>query len=89
MRDKGLEVFLTTLFGIGGITILLLVWTEPGSLFQRIITTIVGSVGLIWALTKALSLLSIKRRINRQKRQQNVENPPTWSQNILRTRLPD
>ena len=56
MRDKGLGIFLMVLFGMGGITILILAWAWPMPLPERILATSVGSIGLVWVLTRALLL---------------------------------
>ena len=74
MKDKGLNIFLSVLFGISGIAILLLAWTEPASLLERILTTAIGSVGLIWAFSRALPLVFTIRRFSHQSHQQDVEN---------------
>ena len=55
MMDKGLGIFLMLLFGMGGITILILAWVQSMPVSQRILTTFVGSTGvlgggLIWLL---------------------------------------
>ena len=57
------------LFGISGIAILLLSWMGPASLSERIVTTAIGSVGLIWAFSRALPLISILRGVNHKKDQ--------------------
>jgi len=36
MRDKGLGIFLMVLFGMGGITILILAWVQPMPVAERI-----------------------------------------------------
>ena len=54
MRDKSLDIFLMVLFGIGGITILVLAWLQPMPLTDRILTTFVGSIGLVWVSIRAL-----------------------------------
>ena len=64
MNDKGLQLFLTVTFGIGGIAILVLAWpfAYPVTLQGRILTTLIGSVGLVWALIKTLSLMPMLHR---------------------------
>ena len=64
MRDKGLDIFLSVLFGISGITILVLAWTQSVSLSERILTTTIGSVGIIWASIKTLPLVSLPGKID-------------------------
>ncbi|MFC1982440.1 hypothetical protein ACFLV5_01430 [Chloroflexota bacterium] len=60
MKDKSLVIFLMTVFGVSGITILMLAWLWPMSSSERIMTTFIGSTGLFMALTKAMLLRSIK-----------------------------
>ena len=52
MKDKSLGIFLMVLFGVGGITILILTWAQPMSLADRILATFVAVTGLGWALTR-------------------------------------
>ncbi len=54
IRDKSLDIFLMVLFGMGGITILILAWAQPMLLPERILTTSVGSMGLLWVFVRAL-----------------------------------
>jgi len=63
IRDKALDIFLMMLFGMGGITILILAWAQPMLLPERILTTSVGSVGLFWVLIRALSLIAMRARM--------------------------
>ena len=74
MRDKGLDIFLTVLFGISGIMIVLLAWMQPASLSERILTTAIGSVGLMWVLIKTLPLISMLRNAGHRKHLQDVES---------------
>ena len=60
MRDKGLSIFLMVLLGMGGIAILVLAWTRPMPLFDRILTSSVGSIGLGWVVIQALFLTSVR-----------------------------
>jgi polyferredoxin len=53
MRDKSLDIFLMVLFGIGGIIILVLAWLQPMPLTDRIVTTSIGSIGIVWVLIRA------------------------------------
>ena len=64
MRDKSLDIFLMMLFGIGGITILILAWARPMPLPERILTTSVGSIGLFGALIRVLLMMSVRAKIN-------------------------
>jgi len=49
MRDKSLGVFLTVLFGISGMAVLLLVWLLPTLESERTMAIFVGSAGLLVA----------------------------------------
>ena len=53
MRDKSLDILLMALFGASGIAILLLAWLQPMADSERILTTLIGSVGLLLASIKA------------------------------------
>jgi hypothetical protein len=64
VRDKTLDIFLMVLFGIGGIAILILAWTRPMSLAERILTTSIGSIGISWALVRAVILLLMRAKIS-------------------------
>ena len=58
MRDKSLDILLMTLFGTSGIVILLLAWLQPMADSERILTTLIGSVGLLLASIKAKQVKS-------------------------------
>ena len=64
MRDKSLNIWLIVLFGISGLTVLLLTWlgTMPGA--DRILATLLGAVGLFMALGRALMLKSSHSRMD-------------------------
>ena len=53
MRDKSLGTFLMILFGISGMAVLVLAWLWPTLESDRIMATLVGSAGLLVALTQA------------------------------------
>lgn len=53
MRDRALDIFMMVLFGMGGITILILAWAQPMPLLERILTTSVGAIGISWVLVRA------------------------------------
>ena len=59
MKDRSLGIFFVTVFGILGIAILMLAWLWPMPASERIMTTFIGSTGLLVALTRALLLRSI------------------------------
>ncbi len=56
MKDKSMEVFLAGLFGILGLTIIILAWVRPMPESERILTTIIGSMGLLLAVGRGLFL---------------------------------
>ncbi len=56
MKDKSMEVFLAVLFGILGLAIIVLAWVRPMPDSERILTTLIGSVGLLLALGQGLFL---------------------------------
>ena len=60
MRDKSLGMFLVVLFGISGITVLMLAWVQPMAASERILATLIGSSGLFVALVRALLLKSLR-----------------------------
>ena len=51
MKDRGLDILLIVLFGVGGITILILTWVIP--LSEKIMPIFVGTLGLMWAFWRA------------------------------------
>ena len=64
MKDKSLDILLVVLFGLSGMTILTLAWVQPMVISERILTIIIGSIGLIVSLTKWLMLKSALAREN-------------------------
>lgn len=63
MRDKALDIFLMALFGMGGITILVLACVQPMPIAERILTVFIGLMGLLWFLSRVplLGALLAKR----------------------------
>jgi len=59
MGDKSLDIFLMLVFGIGGITILIVAWAQPMSVFERVLTVSIGSTGLFWVLVRTIPLKSM------------------------------
>ncbi len=51
-RDRSLSVLLMVLFGISGIFILVFSWLHPMSGMERILSTILGVIGLGVALSR-------------------------------------
>jgi len=73
MKDKGLDIFLAVLFGIGGIVILVLAWAGQMPVGERIFATLIASIGLIWVLTRMPSLMSTQRKVSLGKHLPEVE----------------
>ena len=62
MIDKSLGIFLMVLFGVSGIAILMLAWIWPMPISERIMTTFIGSAGLLVVLIRALLLKSAQEK---------------------------
>ena len=73
MIDKSLGIFLMVLFGVSGMVILALAWVWPMPASERILTTVVGSVGLFVALNRALVLRSSPARTDAEQVRVKVE----------------
>ena len=58
MKDKSLNVLLVVLFGISGTAVLALAWLQPMSDSARILSTFIGSIGLLVASIRAWMLKS-------------------------------
>ena len=54
MIDKGLDRLLNCIFGVGGITILILAWVQPMPASDRIFAIFVGSIGFMWVFIRVL-----------------------------------
>lgn len=67
MKDKSLDVLLMILFGIGGITIMVLTWSQIMQLPERLLNTSIGMIGLIWSALRVFSLKSITTELVDQK----------------------
>ena len=59
MRDKSLDILLMVLFGVGGITILILTWAQPMHIADRILATFIAVSGLGWVLARVMFLKPI------------------------------
>lgn len=68
MIDKSLSIFLMIIFGMSGITILTLAWLEPLPASERIMTTLIGSIGLFVSFTRALQIRSLPPETNTEQR---------------------
>ena len=53
-RDRTLGILFMVFFGLAGITVVILGWTQPMSASERILTTSAGSLGLLVALIQTL-----------------------------------
>ena len=73
MRDKSLSVFLIALFGISGIAIMTLAWARPMPASDRILSTLVGSAGLLVVFTQSLLLKSPPSRAKAERIPVEVE----------------
>ena len=73
MIDKGLDKLLTAFFGTGGITILILAWVQPMPLPERMIAIVIGAIGLVWVLIRALSWRSGLAKVSVAESQAEVE----------------
>ena len=60
MTDKALEKFLMLLFGMGGITILILAWVQPMPVSQRILATFLGSIGLFFGGGNPVTIVKVQ-----------------------------
>ena len=65
MRDRGLAIFLKALFGVGGISILILTWVQPMSVLERTVATTIGLISLLPVLIGILYLRVKPERIRR------------------------
>ncbi len=67
MEDKAFNIFLMVLFGMGGITILILAYMHPMPLPERILTIVIGSAGPLGVLIRALLLKSKPAEVSGEK----------------------
>lgn len=51
-RDRSLNVLLMALFGISGTFILVFIWLQPMSGMERVLSTVLGAIGLGVALSQ-------------------------------------
>ena len=61
-RDKSLGIFMVVFFGMAGIAVLIIAWTQPMPVSERILSTSAGSIGLLVALIRALMFKSLRTR---------------------------
>ncbi len=62
MRDKSLSIFLIALFGISGLAIMALAWMRPMPVADRILSTFIGSSGLLVVFSQAVVLKSLSAK---------------------------
>ncbi len=73
MSDKSLDIFLMVLFGMGGITLLILAWAQPMPLMERILIISAGLIGIFWVLIRLLGLRSLPAKTGMDKIPPEVE----------------
>ena len=75
MKDKSLDVLLMILFGIGGITIVVLTWSQAMQLPERMLSTSIGMIGLIWTASRVRLLKSMPGKLvaQRNETQDSIE----------------
>ena len=56
MKDKSLGIWLMVIFGISGLTIIMLSWLMPALQSERVTATIVGLAGVAGAAVRGLML---------------------------------
>ena len=56
MRDRALDILLMIFFGTGGVIILVLTWSQPMIVSERILSTSVGMIGVVWVAARAMVL---------------------------------
>lgn len=49
-EDRAFNIFLIVFFGMAGIAVLILTWTRPMPVSERILATSAGAIGLLVAL---------------------------------------
>ena len=72
-RDKSLSIFLVVLFAISGVAILALTWLQPMPGMERVLSTLIGSTGLLVATGRGMLLRSAKAGANAESVPARVE----------------
>ena len=67
MEDKAFNIFLMVLFGVGGVTILILACMRPMPMTEKVLTIFIGSGGLFGVFIRALLLKSKPAEISNEK----------------------
>jgi hypothetical protein len=68
MRDIGFDRLLAVLIGIPGLTVCVMAWVQPMDISERILAIAIGTIGFIWALSRGLSLTSIRTKVKNKNR---------------------
>ena len=61
-KDRSLSMLLMALFGISGTFILVFTWLQPMSGMERVLSTVLGAIGLGVALSR-LPLLRLRKAV--------------------------
>jgi hypothetical protein len=56
MNDRPLSIALILMFGVSGLVMLALAWMQPAAVSERVPAFVIGSVGLLVALARAMML---------------------------------
>ena len=56
MNDRAMNITLVAMFGLSGLAMILVAWLQPSLVSQRVMAFCVGSVGLLVAMLRALTL---------------------------------
>ena len=62
MRDKALDIFLMLFFAFSGVLILIMAFSQPMEVLDRILTIAIGSSGILGVVIRALLLKSARIR---------------------------
>ena len=64
MKDKSLERWLITIFGISGLAVTMLAWLWPAMESERVMATLAGLTGLLIALFRYTVLKKLNKTEN-------------------------
>ncbi len=73
MIDRGLDKLLMGFFGTAGMAILIFAGTQPMPLPERMMAMVIGAIGLVWLLVRALSWRSGVAKVSVAESQAEVE----------------
>lgn len=74
MKDKGFDIFLMVLFGMGGIIILVITGVRAMALSDRIVAASFGLMGISFALSRTIPLKSVLPKISAAKNFPEIES---------------